>query len=341
MPAVEKNPFLFWVVSGLVVAFFALDLVLPLGVAGGGPYVVAVLVAAWSPRQRFPLYVAAVCSGLTIVGVFLSPPDQPGQELWKVMVNRGLAIFAIWATGWLAWFRRRAEERRLEEHHLLETAYDDLDAFVLTLSHDIRGSLTPVIGYANLLKTEYGKSLGESGRMAVEAIADQGNRMLALMEDLLTLSRVGHLPPPEKPVMADEVVRVVLRNLEVSDGEEVRVANLPSLLVAETLLEQLFSNLIGNALRYAGQNRLPIEVGGERQGGKVTLFVRDHGPGIPPAERQRVFEVFFRGSTGKDHPGTGVGLATVRKIARLFGGRAWVEETPGGGATFKVEMRDV
>jgi signal transduction histidine kinase len=63
--------------------------------------------------------------------------------------------------------------------------------------------------------------------------------------------------------------------------------------------------------------------------------------GIPLAERSRVFEVFFRGSTGKEVPGTGIGLATVRKIARVFGGRAWMEETPGGGSTFWVEMEDI
>jgi signal transduction histidine kinase len=338
MPVTQKDPLFFLVIAVLVVVLFAIDLSLPLGVGAGVFYVAVMLAAAWSPRRRFPLYVATGCSFLVVFGAFLSPP---GLELWIAVVNRVLSLLAIWVIGFLAWFRRRAEERRLKEHRLLEGAYQDLDSFVRTLSHDLRGSLTPIIGYANLLYAEYGDCLGESGRNRLEEIENQGNRMLALMEDLLTLSRVGHLPPPEKPVMADEVVRVVLRNLEVSDGEEVRVAALPSLLVAETLLEQLFANLIGNALRYAGQNRLPIEVGGERQGGKVTFFVRDHGPGIPPAERQRVFEVFFRGSTGKDHPGTGVGLATVRKIARLFGGRAWVEETPGGGATFRVEMRDV
>jgi signal transduction histidine kinase len=262
-------------------------------------------------------------------------------ELWIAVVNRVLSLLAIWVIGFLAWFRRRAEEGRLEEHRLLEGAYQDLDSFVRTLSHDLRGSLTPIIGYANLLHAEYGDCLGESGRNCLEEIENQSYRILALMEDLLTLSRVGHLPPPEEPVSAGEVVRAVLRTLGVPEGVEVRVAPLPSLRVAETLLEQIFANLIGNALRYAGRKNPLIEVGGERFCGKVTLFVRDHGPGIPPAERQHVFEVFYRGSTAGDIPGTGIGLATVKRIARLFGGRSWVEETPGGGATFKVEMRDV
>ena len=77
---------------------------------------------------------------------------------------------------------------------------------------------------------------------------------------------------------------------------------------------------------------------GKKSGGRVLLFVRDHGSGIPERERDRIFETFFRGSTVKSVPGTGVGLATVRKIAMLYDGNAWVEETPGGGATFFVEM---
>ncbi len=116
---------------------------------------------------------------------------------------------------------------------------------------------------------------------------------------------------------------------------------LPELRMPKTLLTQIFHNLIGNAVRYAGREGGPIEVGGERKGDLVRLYVRDHGPGIPQEERSRIFEVFYRGATNKKSPGTGVGLATVQKISRLYGGRAWVEETPGGGSTFRVELRDI
>jgi signal transduction histidine kinase len=103
-------------------------------------------------------------------------------------------------------------------------------------------------------------------------------------------------------------------------------------------MSQIFDNLIGNAARYAGKEGGPIEVEGEKNGNIVRFIVRDHGSGIPAEERGPIFEVFYRGVTGKAVPGTGVGLATVKKIARLYGGNAWAEETPGGGATFCVEM---
>jgi signal transduction histidine kinase len=107
-----------------------------------------------------------------------------------------------------------------------------------------------------------------------------------------------------------------------------------------TPLLQIFSNLVGNARRYAGTAGAPIEVGAQRHGQRVLFYVRDHGPGIPENERGRIFETFYRGATTRSIPGSGVGLATVRKIARTYGGRAWVEETAGGGSTFWVEMVD-
>ena len=115
------------------------------------------------------------------------------------------------------------------------------------------------------------------------------------------------------------------------------IRHLSSILSAKL---SIFENLIGNALRYAYANGGSIEVGGERTGGRVRFYVRDHGQGIPKEEQSKIFDVFYRGSTGKNLAGSGVGLATVQKIARLYGGLAQVEETPGGGTTFRVEMND-
>jgi signal transduction histidine kinase len=120
----------------------------------------------------------------------------------------------------------------------------------------------------------------------------------------------------------------------------VRVGELPTVHLAPHFLAEIFENLIGNALEYAGEEGGPIEVGGQRSGQQVRFFVRDHGPGVPETEREKIFEVFFRGSTGSRCEGTGVGLAIVGKIATLCSGWAWVEETPGGGSTFWVELVD-
>lgn len=234
-------------------------------------------------------------------------------------------------------------ERKKTEAQLRE-ANRELDAFVYTVSHDLRTPISAVIGYAELLKENHGRALDADAREFLGAIETQGHKMAILVEDLLALATVGALPPPETATDVAGEVKYVLAELEDqigSSGIAVVVDALPSARVPGTLLVQIFQNLIGNALRYAGREGGPIEVGGTRRGSQVRFYVRDHGAGIPEEERGRVFDVFFRGSTGKAMIGSGVGLATVEKIARMYGGSAWVEETPGGGATFWVELRDV
>lgn len=232
---------------------------------------------------------------------------------------------------------RDITERKMAEQKLRE-ANRELDAFVYTVSHDLRSPLTPIIGFADFLREEYRDRLDAQGLELLSEIENQGQKMLALMEDLLTLSRVGRIEPPAKPVATGDLVRqIVAAKLQELDQPHlaVTVGELPPLAIPATLLEDLFGNLIHNAICYGGGG---FEIAGTTAGDLVQILVRDHGPGIPANERQRIFDAFYRGSTTRQTPGTGIGLATVRKIARLYGGRAWVEETPGGGATFLLEF---
>ena len=234
-----------------------------------------------------------------------------------------------------------SERKRVEKE--LREANRELDAFVYTVSHDLRSPLTPIIGYAEFLQSQYRESLDEQARNILEEIGRQGHRMLELLEDLLALAMVGHLERPVEPVDGNVAVQEVIMAFGsrlASLGLTVAAGDLPHLRVPKALLVQVFDNLIGNAIRYAGREGGPIEVEGERLGKRVRFSVRDHGPGIPAEERGSVFDLFYRGSAGKNVEGTGVGLATVQKIARRYGGQAWVEETPGGGSTFWVEVID-
>lgn len=233
------------------------------------------------------------------------------------------------------------DHKRLEEK--LQETNNDLDAFVHTVSHDLRSPLTPIIGYVELLMETRKDKLDEETLGMLAKIGAQGERMLHMLEDLLALARVGYLERPDKPVDCNKVVKECIAEMmtSISDfGVMVKTGSLPGTRIPQTLLTEVFDNLIGNAVHYAGRNGGTIEVGGERKADLVKYYVRDHGPGIPESERSRVFDLFFRGSTGEGIRGTGVGLATVQKIARLYGGRAWVEETPGGGSTFLVEVVD-
>ena len=232
---------------------------------------------------------------------------------------------------------RKAAEDRLKQ------AFQELDSFVYTVSHDLRSPLTPIIGFAQVLKENYAECLDEQGLDIAQEIEKQGKRLLHLLEDLLVLSRVGRLTVPDEAVNCNEVLDEVLLGMGetmTALGADVRVSDLPTVHIPYTLLTQLFANLVGNALNYGWVPGTCIEVSGSRQGDFVQFYVRDHGAGIPPAERDRIFEVFFRGSTGREQKGTGIGLAIVQKIARLFHGRCWVDETPGGGCTVCIELRD-
>jgi signal transduction histidine kinase len=233
--------------------------------------------------------------------------------------------------------RREAEEK-------LKKANLELDAFVCTVSHDLRAPLTSLIGFADFLHENCQAKLGEQELECLSEISASGHRMMALIEDLLTLAKVGKIMRPTDPIDPGIVVNEVLFDLSkdlTETGIAVEVGDLPSLRVPKTLLTQMFLNLISNANQYAGKKVSLIEVGGERRGNEVRFYVRDHGPGIPKEERNRIFEAFYRGPAKSEPSGSGVGLATVQKIAKTYGGRAWVEETEGGGSTFWVEMMDV
>lgn len=233
-------------------------------------------------------------------------------------------------------------ERKLAEQKL-RLVNRELDAFVYTVSHDLRTPISAVTGYIDLLKELHGDTLSGEVLDILRTIEQQGEKMAMVVEDLLALATVGNIAAPLQAVETGDVVRFVLQELDHdirNAGIEVKVETLPSVQVPETLLIQVFENLISNALRYAGPDPGPVEVGGERDGHRVSYYVRDHGRGIPHDEREAIFEPFYRGSTGKEKTGSGIGLATVRKVCRLYGGQIGVEETPGGGATFRIELVD-
>lgn len=231
---------------------------------------------------------------------------------------------------------------RIETAEKMHQANRELDSFVSTVSHDLRSPLTPLIGFSEFLQERYAGSLDEMGMECLVEIEKAGRKMLTLLEDLLALARVGQLERPEVPAPTTRVVHEVIQELSVEimkTKAKLTIGELPAVNVPESLLMDLFRNLVTNALRYATD--IPqIEIEGSSEPGCRRLFVRDHGPGIPPAEREIIFEPFKRGSSSVQIAGTGIGLATVRKIARLYNGRVSIEETPGGGATFVIEFLD-
>lgn len=222
----------------------------------------------------------------------------------------------------------------------LRAANRELDAFVRTVSHDLRSPLTPIIALPELLLDQLGERLDDNAVKALHDIRNQGLRMARILEDLLVFARAGRLIDGVASSDIGEILQNVLEDLGsriIASGCRVEVLDLPAVAYPRTALFQVFSNLIGNAVKYAGQEGSPIEVGGALEEDAVVLYVRDHGSGIPAEAREKIFDVFYRGDAADDS-GSGIGLATVLKIARCLDGDAWVETTPGGGATFKVRL---
>jgi PAS domain S-box-containing protein len=233
-------------------------------------------------------------------------------------------------------------DRKLAEQKIKEIN-QELDAFVYTVSHDLRTPISAVVGYVDLLKELHGDEFSKEALTLLNTIEQQGEKMGLVVEDLLALATAGNIEPPDQPINTNEVLNFVLAELarDIKEaGVQVNVGPLPSVRIPESLLIQIFENLVANALRYAGPDAGPIEVNGVRNGKKVSYSVCDHGKGIPLKEHDQIFTAFYRGSTGKGKTGSGVGLATVQKICKLYGGNATVTDTPGGGTTFRIEIQD-
>jgi PAS domain S-box-containing protein len=225
---------------------------------------------------------------------------------------------------------------RKEANERLKEANQQLDAFVYTVSHDLRSPLTPIIGFAEFMQNEYKEVLDSQGLDLLSEIETQGNRMLMIMEALLQLSRTGHVPAPDSPIDTAPILKNVLNDLASEIAERdvtINSTSLPKLLLPEALIAELFSNLLSNALHYGCLDGGNIEIEGEMTSQQTSVKVIDHGPGITDKEKSRVFDVFFRGEDVKHLPGSGVGLATVQKITRQYDGKVELLDTPGGGCT--------
>ena len=230
---------------------------------------------------------------------------------------------------------RKAAEQRLQQVN------QELDAFVARVSHDLRSPLTPLIGFAELLEERYSDQFDALGRESLAEIKLSASKMMILLEDLLTLARVGQLENPRQKVNAGQIAEDVLLELSeqvVEHQARVNIAELPDFRMPESLLAELFRNLLGNALKYAVRQDPRVEISGQLFADRVQYRVVDHGPGVVADERGEIFEPFKRGSNSRGLLGSGVGLATVAKICRVYNGSARIEETPGGGATFVVEL---
>jgi len=218
----------------------------------------------------------------------------------------------------------------------LKASNTELERFAYIASHDLQEPLRMVSSFLTLLETDYGNSLDEKAKEYIGYAVDGAGRMKVLVNDLLLYSRVGTNKEEMKATDMNEVMEYVMRLLAPDikkNNAVIKFGTLPVIKANKTLIEQLFMNLVGNALKYHGEERPVIEIGYRSEKNHV-FYVKDNGIGIDPRFFEKIFIIFQRLHGKTDYPGTGIGLAICKKIADVHKGEIWVESQPGIGSTF-------
>jgi PAS domain S-box-containing protein len=236
------------------------------------------------------------------------------------------------------------EQRVAERTAELEDANREMEAFTYSVSHDLKAPLRGIDGYSRLLESDHAERLDDEGRFFVATIRKATAHMGELIDDLLEYSRVERGRPRLGLVDSAPVIASVVAGLcgEIADGGiELRSQVDPGLAVIgerEGLVLAL-RNLLDNAIKFtAGRPDRRIEIGARRERGDALFWVRDNGPGFDMRYHDRIFEIFQRLHRAEDYPGTGVGLAIVRKAVERMHGEVWAQSAKDAGATFWIRL---
>lgn len=236
-----------------------------------------------------------------------------------------------------------AERKRLNEimeHHSnqLKAANTELEAFSYSVSHDLRAPLRSLNGFSQALIEDYSTELGSEGADYLNRISTASQRMGELIDDLLGLSRITRTEMNREPVELSNIVNHIIDNFKIVDSDRpatFTVANGVTAIGDPHLLKGVMENLLGNAWKYTSKvSHAKIEFGVQEIEGETVYFVRDNGAGFNMEYSDKLFNPFQRLHSAEEFEGTGIGLATVRRIIGRHGGRVWPESEVGQGATF-------
>lgn len=235
------------------------------------------------------------------------------------------------------------EFRVAERTSDLQSALRELETFAYSVAHDLRGPLRAMVGFSQALLEDYGGALDATGRDYARRIAEGARRLDQLTQDLLGYSRLARSEIPLEVVELDDVIARVVEDM----GPELRERNadlrietrLPAVEGHSLTLQQVVTNLFANALKFVFPGQTPrIRVRAGTRLGWVRVWVEDQGIGIPPEHHERIFGVFERLNRSEEYPGSGIGLAIVRKGVERMKGQVGVESELGKGSRFWFEL---
>lgn len=238
--------------------------------------------------------------------------------------------------------REELEERVKERTAQLEEANRELEAFAYTVSHDLRAPLRHISGFIQFLKEHLGSNTDEKSRRYLKVVSDSAKRMSTMIDDILHLSRIGRSPIMKTTVdlrhLVDEA-RAELAPTMANRTVEWRIGDLPSVPGDPVLLRIVMVNLLSNAVKYTRfRNPAQIKIEAENKEDQLVCHVRDNGVGFDMQFADNLFRVFQRLHASHEFEGTGIGLASVRRIIERHGGKVWADGTVDQGATFSFSL---
>jgi signal transduction histidine kinase len=284
-------------------------------------------------------------AGYQIIGILQLNdrlPDQFTPELISYFEDLGAVIG-------IAFSRKQAEDELKKAKRLsdalnleLEVANEYLEAFSYSVSHDLRAPLRHMTGFAKLLQKRMEGQKDEKSRQYALLISDASSKMERLIDDLLSYSRLGREEMPKREVKLSDLLKESID--EISEGAKGRaiawkIGELPTVYCEPSMLKLVLVNFISNALKFTSiRPKAEIEIDCNKSDSEVVCFVKDNGAGFDMKQVDRLFGVFQRLHTQNEFAGIGIGLANVRRIIALHGGRTWAEGAVGQGATFYFSL---
>lgn len=261
-------------------------------------------------------------------------PSRPDAEETIRLLQEELAETNREVVALALELEKRVEKRTAE----LAAANEEMKAFTYSVSHDLRAPLRAITGFSAILSADHREHLPTDAQRFLDNIVTNAHRMEQLIEGLLRLSHLSRQSIARRPVNISSLVSEVIEDVKKEYPDrtiEIKIEPLPDSIGDQTLLRQVFANLLANAFKFTLKTPEPrIEVGFSDKNGERVYFIRDNGAGFDPKYTSRLFGVFQRLHRAEEFSGNGIGLSIVQRIIQRHGGRIWAEGKLDAGATF-------
>lgn len=269
-------------------------------------------------------------------GVFLSKEGKSIPVLFSGSVmSKGNKIEGIVCVFLDITERKQIEARQIQLLNELKTVNQELNDFAYIVSHDLRAPLRGISSLAGWIATDYADRFDEEGKKQIQLLIGRAKRMHSLIDGILQYSRVGRIKEEKLEVDFNNLVKNVIDLINPPKNIEIEIKNnLPIILCEATRIEQIFQNLISNAVKYMDKSEGEIKIKCSKEGNYWEFAVADNGPGIEEKYFEKIFQIFQTLKPRDEVESTGIGLSIVKKIVEMYGGKVWLESKVGCGSTF-------